>query len=86
MDELRCRGQRPGARHRRHRNRPDHFLRTVVESNQSGVESLFINPSGAMQASRDETLIDFHSSTKSKSSNKTFLQLIDTAEDRVTVR
>jgi diguanylate cyclase (GGDEF)-like protein len=63
-----------------------HFLRSVVESNQPGVESLFVNASGAVQASRDESLIDFHSITKDEGSNKTFLQLIDTPEDRATFR
>jgi diguanylate cyclase (GGDEF)-like protein len=63
-----------------------HFLRSVVESNQPGVESLFINPSGAVQASRDESLIDFHSIAKDEGSSKTFLQLIDTPEDRTTFR
>jgi diguanylate cyclase (GGDEF)-like protein len=63
-----------------------HFLRDVVESNQQGVESLFINASGAVQASRDESLIDFHSIAKEKGSSKTFLQLIDTSQDRASFR
>ncbi|GGE48363.1 hypothetical protein GCM10007276_26910 [Agaricicola taiwanensis] len=63
-----------------------HFLRNVVESNQPGVESLFVNASSAVQASRDESLIDFHSIAKDESFSKTFLQLIDTSEDRATFR
>lgn len=61
-----------------------HFLRNVVETDQPGVESLFVNASGAVQASRDESLIDFHSVAKDEGTSKTFLQLIDTAEDQAT--
>lgn len=63
-----------------------HFLRSVVESNQPGVESLFVNASGAVQASRDESLIDFHSITKKEGLRKTFVQLIDKQEDQAVFR
>lgn len=63
-----------------------HFLRNVVETNQPGVESLFVNASGAVQASRDESLIDFHSIAKEEGTSKTFLQLIDTPEDQASFR
>src|SRR5690606_35719760 len=41
-----------------------HFLRNVVETDQRGVESIFVDGSGAVQASRDVSRIDFRSVTK----------------------
>lgn len=59
-----------------------HFLRTVVETDQPGVESMFIDHAGAVQASRDESMIDFRSLTKEDGAKKTFPQLLDEAADR----
>lgn len=59
-----------------------HFLREVVETNQRGVETVFVDASGAVQAMRDEAGIDFRSVTKELGERKTFSQLLDTDADR----
>ena len=59
-----------------------HFLKTVVDAGQPGVESMFIDRSGAVQANRDESLIDFRSLTKTDAEKKTIYQLLDSDEDR----
>jgi diguanylate cyclase (GGDEF)-like protein len=58
------------------------FLRNVVETDQNGVESMFVDRSGAVQASRDESLIDFRSLTKEDDAKTTFFQLLENAGDR----
>ena len=60
------------------------FLREVVETDQPGVESMFVDRSGAVQASRDASLIDFRSLTKQDDDKKTFFRFLDTAADRAT--
>lgn len=60
------------------------FLRNVVESDLPGVETIFIDGSGAVQANRDESLVDFRSLTKDDSSKKTFFQLLANEDDRAT--
>jgi diguanylate cyclase (GGDEF)-like protein len=59
------------------------FLREVVETEQPGVETMLINRSGAVQANRDATLIDFHSITKPEADRKTFFHQIDDEADRI---
>lgn len=59
-----------------------HFLRNVVETDQRGVETIFIDRSGAVQANRDKSLIDFRSLTKDDDAKKTFFQLLDGDTDR----
>ena len=59
-----------------------HFLKTVVDAGQPGVESMFIDSSGAVQANRDESLIDFRSVTKEDADKKTIYQLLDGEQDR----
>lgn len=59
-----------------------HFLRNVVETEQQGVESLFIDAGGAIQASRDESQIVFRSLTKDGEEKATFPQMLDAAADR----
>ena len=61
----------------------DKFIRKVVDIPQTGVDSMFIDRSGAIQAYRDPELIDFHSLTKDAGSKKTIFQLIDNDADRV---
>ncbi len=59
------------------------FIRTVVDSKQIGVETIFIDKSGAIQAHRDLQQIDFHSLTKRIQDRKTIFQMIDdTAEKK----
>lgn len=62
-----------------------HFLRNVVETDQPGVESIFVDASGAVQANRDESLIDFRSLTKEDAAKKTFFRLLDNDADRSTL-
>jgi diguanylate cyclase (GGDEF)-like protein len=53
------------------------FVKEVVNTDQPGVQSLFVNRSGAIQASRDRDTIDFHSLTKEAGSRNTVFQLAD---------
>ena len=61
------------------------FIRTVVNTDQKGVESMFVDRSGAVQANRDASRIDFHSLTKDGKAKKTVFQMIDHAADRTTL-
>ncbi|MEO3386593.1 diguanylate cyclase [Mesorhizobium sp. CAU 1741] len=63
-----------------------HFLRNVVDTRQAGVESMFIDAAGAVQANRDESLIDFRSLTKQQADKKTLFQLLEGEEDRAALR
>ncbi|MBX3569084.1 MAG: diguanylate cyclase [Rhizobiaceae bacterium] len=56
------------------------FIRDVVNTDQAGVQSLFVDRRGAVQAIRDEDKIDFHSLTKGADTSKTVFQLIDDAD------
>lgn len=58
------------------------FIRTVVNSDQSGIESMFVDRGGAVQANRDARRIDFHSLTKDTKAKKTVFQMIDREADR----
>ena len=58
------------------------FIREVVDIPQTGVQSMFVDRSGAVQAHRDASLVDFHSLTKDISSKKTIYQIIDNDPDR----
>jgi len=61
------------------------FIREVVDVRQRGVESIFIDRSGAIQAHRDPQQIDFHSLTKDIKSKNTVFNLLDRDEDRATM-
>lgn len=63
----------------------DGFIREVVDVRQEGVESIFIDRSGAIQAHRDPGQIDYQSITKELTSKKTIFNLLDSAEDRNTI-
>jgi diguanylate cyclase (GGDEF)-like protein len=58
------------------------FLRDVVNSEQPGVETILIDRTGAIQAIRDRSRIDFHSLAKAADARKTIDQLVDTDSDR----
>ncbi len=62
------------------------FIREVVDLRQEGVESIFMDRSGAIQAHRDPTQIDFHSLTKDVKSKNTIFKLLDEEDDRAAVR
>ncbi|MDX6805702.1 GGDEF domain-containing protein [Terrihabitans rhizophilus] len=59
-----------------------HFIREVVDIPQKGVQSMFVDSSGAVQAHRDPKLVDFHSLTKDLDAKKTVYRLIDSEGDR----
>jgi diguanylate cyclase (GGDEF)-like protein len=53
------------------------FVTEVVNTNQPGVQSIFVDRSGAVQASRDRDAIDFHSLTRDPGTRKTVFQMAD---------
>ncbi|MFO7481683.1 diguanylate cyclase [Oceanibaculum nanhaiense] len=57
------------------------FIREVVNIPQIGVDSMFIDHSGAIQAHRDPNMIDFHSLTKDLKSKNTLFALLDRKQD-----
>lgn len=61
------------------------FIREVVDVGQPGVESIFVDRSGAIQAHRDPRLIDFHSLTKDIGDRTTIFTLLDRSSDREAV-
>ena len=58
------------------------FIREVVDAEQKGVESIFVDQTGAIQAHRDAAQIDFHSLTKDIESKNTIFNLLDRPQDR----
>jgi hypothetical protein len=58
------------------------FIREVVDIPQTGVQSMFVDRNGAVQAHRDPRLVDFHSLTKDIKAKKTIFLLLDDEEDR----
>lgn len=61
------------------------FIREVVDVPQPGVQAMFVDAFGALQAHRDQQLIDFHSITKT-ANKKTIFSLIDDPTDRQALR
>ena len=62
------------------------FIRDVVDFPQTGVQSIFIDRSGAIQAHRDTRYIDFHTLTNAVEAKKTIFSLIDKPADRDTLK
>lgn len=62
------------------------FIREVVDIPQRGVQAMFVDRSGALQAHRDPRLIDFHSFTKELANKKTIFSLIDKRTDQEALR
>lgn len=62
------------------------FIREVVNSDQQGVDSLFVDGSGAVQAIRDAGAIEYHSLTTGMAAQKTIFRMADTDEDRAALR
>lgn len=58
------------------------FIREVVDIPQVGVDSLFVDHSGAIQAHRDPRMVDFHSLTKDTKAKSTVFALLDRPADR----
>ena len=59
------------------------FIKQVVDLPQPGVQAMFIDRSGAIQAHRDLRYIDFHSLTNTIETKKTIFSLLDLDSDRV---
>jgi len=57
------------------------FIREVVALPQTGVTSMFVDRSGAIQAHRDPGMVDFHSLTKDTKTKKTIFQQVDKPAD-----
>ncbi|MEN3951805.1 diguanylate cyclase [Iodidimonas sp. SYSU 1G8] len=58
------------------------FIREVVDFPQRGIDSVFVDASGAIQAHRDPRMVDFHSLTKDAKSKKTIFRLLEREQDR----
>lgn len=58
------------------------FIREVVDIPQTGVQSMFVDRNGAVQAHRDPKLVDFHSLTKDIKAKKTIFLQLDNERDR----
>jgi diguanylate cyclase (GGDEF)-like protein len=61
------------------------FIREVVDIPQVGVQSMFVDRAGAIQAHRDARMVDFHSLTKDTKAKKTIYALVDRDADRATL-
>uniref|UniRef100_Q07P36 Diguanylate cyclase n=1 Tax=Rhodopseudomonas palustris (strain BisA53) TaxID=316055 RepID=Q07P36_RHOP5 len=57
------------------------FIREVVALPQTGVTSMFVDRAGAIQAHRDQGMVDFHSLTKDTKAKKTIFQQVDKPAD-----
>src|SRR5690606_10111085 len=62
------------------------FIRDVVELPGRGIESIFVDQSGAVQAHPDASLVDFRSITKEMAEKQTIFTLVDTAEGQRVLR
>jgi signal transduction histidine kinase len=58
------------------------FIRGSVDGAQPGIENIFIDGSGAIQAHRDVSLIDFASLTKDPTQQATIFRLVDDESGR----
>ncbi|MDD5365486.1 MAG: diguanylate cyclase [Gallionellaceae bacterium] len=61
------------------------FIRDVVDTTQPGITTLFVDHDGAIQAYRDESLIDFASITKTAGQHNSIDLLFDRAIDRTLI-
>lgn len=62
------------------------FIREVVDIAEPGVTAMFVDHSGAVQAHRDASLVDFHSLTKNAEEKTTIFQMLDHEADIGVVR
>jgi diguanylate cyclase (GGDEF)-like protein len=62
------------------------FIRQVVDFPQKGVQAMFVDAQGAIQAHRDPRYIDFHSLTNAIENKKTIFSLLDLPSDRDALR
>mgnify|MGYP001627750357 CR=1 FL=1 len=64
----------------------DRFLRDVVDIGQTGITTLFLDSTGAIQLYRDQSLIDYASLVKPEGQKNTLDLLLDDDTDRQAVR
>lgn len=62
------------------------FIQEVVNIPQVGVTSMFVDRQGAVQAHRDQDLIDLRSLTEEMSAKRTVYSLLDKPEDQVALQ
>ena len=62
------------------------FIQQVVDFPQKGVQAMFVDPQGAIQAHRDVREIDFSTLTKAITDRKTVFSLLDLPADRVAMQ
>jgi diguanylate cyclase (GGDEF)-like protein len=62
------------------------FIHEVVDIPQTGVQSMFVDLNGAVQAHRDPRQVDYHSITKDIDDKKTIFALIDRQKDQRILR
>lgn len=62
------------------------FIKQVVDFPQNGVQAMFVDPQGAIQAHRDPRYIDFHSLTNAIENKKTIFSLLDLPADRTAMQ
>ncbi|MBL4692283.1 MAG: PAS domain S-box protein [Magnetovibrio sp.] len=62
------------------------FLRSVLNTHQPGVENMFIDGDGAIQAYQDELSIDFSTITKSADQKKTLFRLLNNQKDQSSLK
>lgn len=58
------------------------FIHDVVAIPQIGVQSMFVDRSGAIQAHRDPKMVDYHSLTNETKNKKTIFALLDEPSDQ----
>ena len=62
------------------------FIRDVVDIPQKGVQAIFVDQTGAIQAHRDPRFIDFHSLTNAIETKRTIFSLIDSPADQALLK
>lgn len=62
------------------------FIQEVVNVPQAGVTSMFVDRQGAVQAHRDQDLVDLRSLTADMSAKRTVYSMIDTSADRAALQ
>lgn len=62
------------------------FIQQVVDFPQKGVQAMFVDPQGAIQAHRDVHEIDFSTLTKAITDRKTVFSLLDLPADRAAMQ
>ncbi|HQC71282.1 MAG TPA: SpoIIE family protein phosphatase [Candidatus Competibacteraceae bacterium] len=64
----------------------DRFIDTVLREDQSGVQTLLLDASGAIKAYHNRDLVDLNAVAKPEIERSTLLRLLDSAEDQAALR